>query len=110
MATFDTIKKSAAERIAANYFDDAVFVPRVGNRIDCKATLVQEADAQPEGLDTVADVKRDVIVYRKEQIADSVMEPGGYFLINSVKYFVEGASENDGPIFGYQIVKNENQY
>jgi|GEM_PF-3806661 len=104
----DTIEQRAALAIATRFFTSATFMPRVGNPVTCSAYVAREQDLQPVGYNSVADIKLKTVVYLKSEIADSLIEPGAYFTIDSNKYTIEAPAENDGNILGRVIIRDEN--
>lgn len=103
----DTIRRRAAASLATLYFDgEARFVPRVGEPVDpCYAKLKNEQDLQPVGYSTISDVFKQTVVYLKAEIADSLVEPGAYFVLDDKKYVIEATADNDTDILGRVIVR-----
>lgn len=104
----DNIEQRAALAIAMRFFKLSTFMPRVGNSVPCYAYLARDQELQPVGYGSVADIKKEVVVYLKSEISDDLMEPEAYFTIDSKKYTVEAPAENDGNILGRVVIRDEN--
>lgn len=107
METVNTIFKAAAEKIADRWFESAIFTPLIGAPVSCDAYASKETEYVPPGFEATTPEKITVVIYRKEQVADSLIDPGATFLIGEITYTVEGPDERDGDILGRLIVKSD---
>lgn len=96
-----------AEKIADRWFETAIFTPLVGSPVSCDAYASNDTEFVPSGFEATTPERRTIIIYRKEQIADTLIDTGATFLIGSITYTVEGPDERDGDILGRLIVKSD---